>query len=290
MSDILTSLPCVKRYPGNPVLTSADVPYRSDLVFNAGVIPYGDGYAMIFRNDYGATKEEWEAGKRFDGTNIGLALAFALERTDADGKLRSLDTPSLPGPFCLDRRKVQKTLPDGIQLEPELLRLREAVRRTDVIEVLLDCIPNIVLVLQLVGTGHLRLCIVLENRMDDRSEVIGAEFVLFLEAVHAETVFEKIGERTLEPGVDRRRGQVAAGSFIVIMRQFYRVGQIRAPIVRDDAGRTPPACGNVAEKNLCANCETVVGNQEEKPAGLVDVAFVVGVGEIGADIPILSGG
>ena len=75
MSDELKSLSCVKRYPGNPVLTAADVPYRSDLVFNAGVIPWKGGYAMIFRNDYGATKEEWEAGKRFDGTNVGLAFS-----------------------------------------------------------------------------------------------------------------------------------------------------------------------------------------------------------------------
>ena len=59
MSEVLKSLPCVKRYPGNPVLTAADVPYRSDLVFNAGIIPWQDGYAMIFRNDDGATQEEW---------------------------------------------------------------------------------------------------------------------------------------------------------------------------------------------------------------------------------------
>ena len=61
MSEELKSLSCVKRYPGNPVLTAADVPYRSDLVFNAGIIPWQDGYAMIFRNDYGATKEEISA-------------------------------------------------------------------------------------------------------------------------------------------------------------------------------------------------------------------------------------
>ena len=35
----LTSHPCVKRYAHNPVLKGADVPYASDLVFNAGVIP-----------------------------------------------------------------------------------------------------------------------------------------------------------------------------------------------------------------------------------------------------------
>ncbi len=75
MSEILKSLPCVRRYPGNPVLTAADVPYPASLVFNAGIIPWGDGYAMIFRNDYGTDQEAFEAGRGFSGTNIGLALS-----------------------------------------------------------------------------------------------------------------------------------------------------------------------------------------------------------------------
>ncbi len=54
----------------NPVLTGRDVPYASDLVFNAGVIPYRGGYAMLFRNDYGYLQ-----GSRFSGTNLGLALS-----------------------------------------------------------------------------------------------------------------------------------------------------------------------------------------------------------------------
>ncbi len=74
-TPILTSLPCVQRFPGNPVLTCRDVPYESDLVFNAGVIPWQGGYAMVFRNDYGCTCGEWEAGRRFRGTNIGLAFS-----------------------------------------------------------------------------------------------------------------------------------------------------------------------------------------------------------------------
>lgn len=66
----LVSHPCIARYPGNPVLTSKEVPYPSDLVFNAGVIPYQGGYAMVFRNDYG-----YVGGTAFSGTNIGLALS-----------------------------------------------------------------------------------------------------------------------------------------------------------------------------------------------------------------------
>ncbi|MBQ3669368.1 MAG: glycosidase, partial [Clostridia bacterium] len=75
LTPVLKSLDCVKRYSGNPVLTKDDVPYDSALVFNAGVIRWKDGYAVAFRNDYGCTQAEWEAGKRFKGTNIGLALS-----------------------------------------------------------------------------------------------------------------------------------------------------------------------------------------------------------------------
>ena len=62
----------IKRYP-EPVLTYKDVPYPSNLTFNAGVAEKDGKYVMMFRNDYGCTKEEWESGERFDGTNIGFA-------------------------------------------------------------------------------------------------------------------------------------------------------------------------------------------------------------------------
>ena len=71
----LKSLSCVTRYQGNPVLTRDDVPYECSLVFNAGVIRWKDGYAVAFRNDYGCTEQEWAEGKRFKGTNIGLAFS-----------------------------------------------------------------------------------------------------------------------------------------------------------------------------------------------------------------------
>ena len=72
-SDRLVSHPCVTRLACNPVLTSSQVPYPSDLVFNAGVIPWKDGYAMVFRNDYG-----YICRGSFTGTNIGLALLSFL--------------------------------------------------------------------------------------------------------------------------------------------------------------------------------------------------------------------
>ncbi len=75
LQPVLKSLPCVTRYPGNPVLTSRQVPYDSALVFNAGVIRWKDGYAVAFRNDYGSTEAEWAGGGRFKGTNIGLAFS-----------------------------------------------------------------------------------------------------------------------------------------------------------------------------------------------------------------------
>ena len=64
--------PVITRYP-DTILSCKDVPYESNLTFNAGIVKEKDGYTMLFRNDYGCTQPEWEAGKRFKGTNIGLA-------------------------------------------------------------------------------------------------------------------------------------------------------------------------------------------------------------------------
>ncbi|MCK5737838.1 glycoside hydrolase family 130 protein [bacterium] len=60
----------IQRYSGNPILTSQDVPYPADLVFNAGVFKYAGRYVMVFRNDYGDA-----AAARLDGTNLGLAFS-----------------------------------------------------------------------------------------------------------------------------------------------------------------------------------------------------------------------
>ena len=66
-SEIYRGSPVITRYP-EPILTKDDVPYEPNLTFNAGIVKTDDGYLMLFRNDYGCTKEEWESGK----INAGL--------------------------------------------------------------------------------------------------------------------------------------------------------------------------------------------------------------------------
>ncbi|MFN2272861.1 MAG: glycoside hydrolase family 130 protein [Anaerolineae bacterium] len=60
----------IQRYPQNPILSAADIPYHATLIFNAGVARAGGRYAMVFRNDYGDAQE-----KRLQGTNLGLAFS-----------------------------------------------------------------------------------------------------------------------------------------------------------------------------------------------------------------------
>jgi beta-1,4-mannooligosaccharide/beta-1,4-mannosyl-N-acetylglucosamine phosphorylase len=62
----------IARYKNNPVLSATDIPYKSTLVFNAGVERYKNGYVMVFRNDYGEFKRDNDI---FEGTNIGLAFS-----------------------------------------------------------------------------------------------------------------------------------------------------------------------------------------------------------------------
>ena len=47
----LRSSPFVRRYPANPLLTAADVPFPCHLAFNAGVAKYRGRYYMAFRYD-----------------------------------------------------------------------------------------------------------------------------------------------------------------------------------------------------------------------------------------------
>ena len=60
----------VVRKRQNPVLTYKDLPYKSALVFNAGVTKFNGKYVMVFRNDYGSYSEQ-----RLEGTNIGIAFS-----------------------------------------------------------------------------------------------------------------------------------------------------------------------------------------------------------------------
>lgn len=68
MTDFVSS-PVIKKLE-KPVLSRFDIPYKTALVFNAGVTKYNGKYVMTFRNDYG----DYENHK-LEGTNIGLAFS-----------------------------------------------------------------------------------------------------------------------------------------------------------------------------------------------------------------------
>jgi len=76
MTPVLASAPCVRRHPGNPVLSPGDVPFPSDSVFNPGVAKYRGKYVMVFRNDYlWDSSKPYGPGNKFAGTNLGLAFS-----------------------------------------------------------------------------------------------------------------------------------------------------------------------------------------------------------------------
>ncbi len=66
----LTSSSVITRYAGNPILKADDVPYKTDLVLNAGVVKYQGKYVMVFRND--ERLDEYTVG---EGINLGLAYS-----------------------------------------------------------------------------------------------------------------------------------------------------------------------------------------------------------------------
>ncbi|HNS32077.1 MAG TPA: glycoside hydrolase family 130 protein [bacterium] len=80
-NNILRSSSVIKRHDCNPVLSAHDIPYESNLVFNAGVAKYNGEYIMAFRNDYG-----YKEGKGFRGTNIGLARSNDGIKWKADSR------------------------------------------------------------------------------------------------------------------------------------------------------------------------------------------------------------
>ena len=71
--------PCITRYP-ETILSRKDVPYRSALTFNAGVLKRENGeYIMIFRNDYGDYEKQ-----TLEGTNLGVAYSDDGIRFEVD--------------------------------------------------------------------------------------------------------------------------------------------------------------------------------------------------------------
>lgn len=100
----------MRRHAANPLLTAADVPYPSSLLFNAGVAKYQGRYVMVFRSDYGPDNgadflQRTASGlPRFDGTDLGLAFSDDGIAWDVQPKptvtldqARELIAPLMPG-------------------------------------------------------------------------------------------------------------------------------------------------------------------------------------------------
>lgn len=66
----LKSDPSIRRFGGNPVLKASDVPYRADLVCNAGVTKFNGKYVMVFRNDIRIDEFTVQ-----EGVSLGLAYS-----------------------------------------------------------------------------------------------------------------------------------------------------------------------------------------------------------------------
>jgi len=74
----------VKRYPGNPILTKADVPYPVETVHNAAVVKYRDEYIMLFRSHLRTGRSIIGLARSLDGFEFNAAPQPFL-RPEKDG-------------------------------------------------------------------------------------------------------------------------------------------------------------------------------------------------------------
>ena len=74
--SLFTTAPCITRYP-DTILSYKDVPYRSALTFNAGVLKKDGKYIMIFRNDLGDYETQHLDRNEHGCTITNLGLAFS---------------------------------------------------------------------------------------------------------------------------------------------------------------------------------------------------------------------
>ena len=102
----LTQCAKVKKSKCNPLIQPSMIPFESTLTYNAGITKFHGRYVMLFRNDYGYTREDalafrqgtraWPAGK----INLGLAVS-------ADGiNWRIKPEPVLPIPLTEEMSRV----------------------------------------------------------------------------------------------------------------------------------------------------------------------------------------
>ena len=73
----LKTHPCIKKRE-KPIITASDLPYPCSLVFNAGVVKYRGEYIMVFRNDYGTSRELYENEKTRSASCDTASCCFHL--------------------------------------------------------------------------------------------------------------------------------------------------------------------------------------------------------------------
>ena len=103
------------RYSKNPVIGRYHIP-TSNSIFNSAVVPFGDGFAGVFRCDNKAVQMNIFAGFSKDGININTILALPGLKTvtglhgvmvimdqlsESDIHSTSKNSSSAKMPFCL---------------------------------------------------------------------------------------------------------------------------------------------------------------------------------------------
>ena len=77
---ILKGADCIKKHP-TPILTKKDIPYEAEFIFNAGVVKTDGKYIMVFRNDYGVSREDFET-KNIHPTKTSVGIAISENGID----------------------------------------------------------------------------------------------------------------------------------------------------------------------------------------------------------------
>lgn len=74
-TPILKGADSIKKHP-TPILTKKDIPYEAEFIFNAGVAKIKGKYVMVFRNDYGVSREDFEEKRIYPPkTAVGIAVS-----------------------------------------------------------------------------------------------------------------------------------------------------------------------------------------------------------------------
>src|SRR3954447_14120359 len=152
----------LRRHPGNPIITSADLPYPGTLVYNPGVVRAMDRYVMVFRVDHGYATDR--VGYGFETIDLGIAFSddgvtWAVQDRTVLGGLRNQENLWAYDPrlvtigaehyltFCVDTRHGMRA---GIATTTDF-------ESFDVVSLSPPDLRNVVLFPELVDGRYLRL-------------------------------------------------------------------------------------------------------------------------------------